>query len=130
MKLTMTQWIGGERYSLNIPWPYQSDFKEAGYTPLVLSSPYTESGGLVRQYGNLSFTRVYQAGHMVPSYRPEAAYRIYMRALTGKDIATGEIDLQHYAATNKDQYSTSGPSDTWWMKNDVLPQPPHRYVSS
>ncbi|CAK4032537.1 alpha beta-hydrolase [Lecanosticta acicola] len=118
-------WIGGERYSLNIPWPHQKDFQEAGYTPLVLSSPYTQSGGLTRQYGNLSFTRVYQAGHMVPSYQPEAAYRIFMRALTGKDIATGEIDLNHHSAMNKKQYSTTGPSDTWWMKNDVLPQPPH-----
>lgn len=48
-----------------------------------------------------------------------------MRALTGKDIATGEIDLQEYAATHKDQYFTSGPSDTWWRKNEVQPAPPH-----
>lgn len=118
-------WIGGERYSLNIPWTHQAEFARAGYTPLVLGPPYTQSGGLVRQYGNLSFTRVYQAGHMVPSYQPEAAYRIFMRALTQRDIATGEVDLNEYAATHQSQYSTTGPSDTWWMKNDVLPQPPH-----
>ncbi|EME46510.1 hypothetical protein DOTSEDRAFT_70498 [Dothistroma septosporum NZE10] len=118
-------WIGGERYSQNIPWPHQQRFRKAGYTPLVLSSPYTQSGGLVRQYGNLSFTRVYQAGHMVPSYQPEAAYRIFMRALTQRDIATGEVDLKAYSKENGDHYSTTGPSDTWWMKNDVLPQPPH-----
>lgn len=119
-------WVGGESYSLNIPWPHQAEFKEAGYTPLVLSSPYLESGGLTRQYGNLSFTRVYQAGHMVPSYQPEAAYRIFMRSITGKDIATGEIDLNEYASTHKEQYSTTGPRDTWHMKNDVLPQPPRQ----
>lgn len=52
------QWIGGEQYSLNVPWPHQKEFSKAGYTPLVLSEPYTQSGGLVRQYGNFSFTRV------------------------------------------------------------------------
>ena len=62
---------------------------------------------------------------MVPSYQPEAAYRIFMRALTQKDIATGEVDLQEYAKEHKDEYTTTGPRDTWWMKNDVLPQPPH-----
>lgn len=54
----LLQWIGGERYSLNVPWSGQAKFRAAGYTPLVLSEPYTQSGGLVRQYGNLSFTRV------------------------------------------------------------------------
>lgn len=115
-------WPGGEGASLKIPWKYQQEFAQAGYTPLVLDNLH--SGGLTRQYGNLSFTRVYQAGHMVPSYQPEAAYRIFMRALTGRDIATGEVDLQTVAADGK-QHATQGPSDTWWMKNDVLPAPPH-----
>ncbi|PIB03093.1 Carboxypeptidase S1 A [Cercospora beticola] len=119
-------WIGGEQYSLNVPWSHQKDFSKAGYTPLVLSEPYTQSGGLVRQYGNFSFTRVYQAGHMVPSYQPEAAYRIFMRAMTHRDIATGTIDLNDYAIERGNQYSTTGPSNTWWMKNDVLPQTPHQ----
>lgn len=66
---------------------------------------------------------------MVPSYQPEAAYKIFMRALTQRDIATGEIDLKEYAVSHQEQYSTSGPSDTWWMKNDVLPQPPHECYS-
>ena len=114
-------WIGGEASSLKIPWKHKADFAAAGYTPLVLD-PF-HSGGLTRQYGNLSFTRVYQAGHMVPSYQPEAAYEIFMRALTGKDIATGTLDLQEIAARGE-QYSTTGPSDTWWMRSEVLPSPP------
>lgn len=114
-------WAGGEKTSLKVPWSHQDQFKDAGYTPLVLSS--LQSGGLTRQYGNLSFTRVYQAGHMVPSYQPEAAYRIFMRAVTGRDIATGSVDLQDFAKSGE-QYSTDGPNDTWWMKSDVLPSPP------
>lgn len=107
-------WIGGESSSLRIPWASQKDFARAGYTPLVLSPVH--SGGLTRQFGNLSFTRVYQAGHLVPSYQPEAAYEIFMRALFGRDIATGELGVT-------DEYQTEGPPDTWWMKSEVLPAP-------
>jgi carboxypeptidase C (cathepsin A) len=114
-------WIGGEASSLKIPWSHQDKFEEAGYTPLVMSPVH--SGGLTRQYGNLSFTRVYQAGHEVPAYQPEASYEIFMRALNGRDIATGRIDLRK-AGTDGQQYSTKGPRDTWWKMNDVLPAPP------
>ena len=107
-------WIGGEASSLKIPWTSQKEFAKAGYTALAVSPVH--SAGLTRQYGNLSFTRVYQAGHLVPSYQPEAAYDIFMRALLNKDIATGSVKVT-------DDYSTSGPSDTWWMRSDVLPAP-------
>lgn len=113
-------WIGGEQSSLKVPWSNQDDFKAAGYAPLVISPVH--SGGLTRQYGNFSFTRVYQAGHLVPSYQPEVSYEIFMRALTGRDIATGTVDLQKVAA-NGHEYSTEGPSDTWWMRSEVLPPP-------
>ena len=116
-------WPQGEAASLKIPWRYERQFAQAGYAPLVLD--HLHSGGLVRQVGNLSFTRVYQAGHMVPSYQPEAAYKIFMRALLGRDIATREIDLQAEAAARGRQYATEGPRDTWWMKNDVLPYRRH-----
>lgn len=57
----------------------------------------------MRQHGNYSFSRVYQAGHEVPSYQPEAAYRIFQRAIFGLDIATGTIN------TEKDSnYSSKG----------------------
>ncbi|KAK5169543.1 uncharacterized protein LTR77_005519 [Saxophila tyrrhenica] len=113
-------WIGGEEASVRVPWGHQEEFAEAGYTPLVVSPVH--SGGLTRQYGNLSFTRVYQAGHMVPSYQPEVAYEIFMRAVTGRDIATGTVDLREVEGRGE-HYSTQGPKDTWWKKNDVLPAP-------
>jgi hypothetical protein len=115
-------WVQGEQSSLKIPWQGQEKFAQAGYAPLVVSPVH--AGGLTRQYGNLSFTRVYQAGHEVPAYQPEASYQIFMRALAGKDIATGTIDVQE-AAARGEQYATKGPGDTWWMKNEVLPPPAH-----
>ncbi|KAK1757178.1 serine carboxypeptidase [Echria macrotheca] len=81
-------WLGGETISLAIPHSSHSVFASAGYTPLMtsdLSSPC----GFTRQHANLSFTRVFNAGHEVPSYQPEAAYEIFMRATRNVDIATG-----------------------------------------
>ncbi|EMC93035.1 hypothetical protein BAUCODRAFT_271525 [Baudoinia panamericana UAMH 10762] len=114
-------WVQGEATSLKIPWASQKEFATAGYTPLVISPVH--SGGLTRQYGNLSFTRVYQAGHLVPSYQPETAYTIFMRALTGKDIATGTVDIQAVAARGE-QHATAGLDNTWWMRSDLLPTTP------
>ena len=58
----------------------------------------------------------------VPSYQPETAYEIFMRAIFNKDIATGLIDLA-------DDYTTFGPSSTFQIKNEVLPAPnPECYI--
>ncbi|GKT95329.1 carboxypeptidase S1 [Colletotrichum tofieldiae] len=108
-------WIGGEEVALAIPWAGQEKFAAAGYEPLQTNCTY--EGGQVRQYGNLSYIRVYQAGHAVPSYQPESAYRIFNRALFNKDIATGRIDT----ATNL-TYSTQGPADTFGIKSEIPPQ--------
>ncbi|CAH0020958.1 unnamed protein product [Clonostachys rhizophaga] len=108
-------WIGGEQTSLAIPWENQDKFSAAGYAPLQTNETY--EGGQVRQYGNLSFIRVYQAGHAVPAYQPETAYQIFNRALFNRDIATGEIDT----ATNT-TYATEGPSDTFHIRSEVPPQ--------
>ncbi|KAK2595151.1 hypothetical protein QQS21_007111 [Conoideocrella luteorostrata] len=99
-------WIGGENASLAIPYSRAKDFKKAGYVPLITS---TGEGGLTRQFGNFSFTRVYQAGHEIPSYQPEAAYEVFMRALFNRDIPTGKLPVH-------DELSTIGPSDTWHVK--------------
>lgn len=109
-------WYGGEAAALAIPWPDQEGFAEAGYAPLVTNASY--EGGLVRQFGNLSYARVFQAGHAVPAYQPETAYQIFMRALFNKDIATGEIDT----ATDP-EHATEGPHDI----TDVLNEDPGPY---
>lgn len=121
-------WIGGEAASLAIPHRYQKDFANAGYTAMTLSSPEQPPFvpyGLTRQHGNLSFTRVYQAGHMVPSYQPEASLRIFERALFNKDIATGTVDLKATGGwkSDADIFQTEGTRDTWWKKNEVMPVP-------
>ena len=115
-------WIGGENVSLNIPYSSQQQFLSAGYAPIQVNSSYV--GGVVRQYGNLSFSRVFESGHEVPSYQPEAALQIFNRAVFGMDIATGNVSL-----AKNTTYATEGPSSSRQIKNQVPPVPqPQCYV--
>lgn len=108
-------WYAGEAVSLAINYTHSSSFRAAGYAPIQTNDTYI--GGQVRQYGNLSFSRVYQSGHEVPSYQPETAYEIFMRALFNRDIATGKVDT-----ASNGSYATDGPSDTLAVRNEV-PEP-------
>lgn len=53
-------WLGGEAVSLLINHNRSEGFRAAGYVPIYINSA---TGGMVRQYGNYSFSRVFQAGH-------------------------------------------------------------------
>lgn len=53
-------WIGGEEISLAIDYSGTEMFLAAGYSPIISAIGI---GGMVRQHGNLSFSRVFQAGH-------------------------------------------------------------------
>jgi carboxypeptidase C (cathepsin A) len=54
-------WLGGEHLSLAAKWPGSEGFNAAGYEYVKTNDSY--NGGVVRQHGNLSFTRVFEAGH-------------------------------------------------------------------
>lgn len=112
-------WIGGEQTSLTIPRHRpvgaMDSFKGAGYADIVINGTEKASekghpradfrsnsidhdsekfvGGLVRQIDSFSFSRVFQAGHMVPTYQPETALRIFERTLAHVDIATGSTPI-------------------------------------
>ena len=83
-------WFGGEAASLNTSYTYSEEFRQAGYTPFVVDG---EEYGQVRQYGGFSFARIYQAGHEVPFYQPQASLEFFRRTLDNVDIATGETNL-------------------------------------
>jgi carboxypeptidase C (cathepsin A) len=61
-------WLGGEAISKSIESKASSDFKKAGYADIETNASYV--GGYVRQYENLSFSRVFQAGHQSTSLLP------------------------------------------------------------
>jgi hypothetical protein len=125
-------WYGGELLSLAIPYDNATSFASAGYADVVVNDTYV--GGQVRQYGNLSFTRVYEAGHevshptsfqvphpnpaQVPAYQPETAFKIFQRALFNLDIATGKI-----STTANPSYASKGPNDVSNIKNEPVIEP-------
>ncbi|KAL5376539.1 hypothetical protein DPSP01_010448 [Paraphaeosphaeria sporulosa] len=108
-------WVGGEAASLAVAHesPYSSAFPAAGYADIVTNDSYV--GGHVRQSGNLSFSRIFDAGHMVPSYQAETAFVVFSRIISGDDIGMGRgVDLS--------TFSTQGPAESL-HKNNVPPQP-------
>jgi carboxypeptidase D len=67
--------MGGENISLSIKHDQSAAFSSSGYTNLITNHTYI--GGLVRQHGNLSFTRVFDAGHAgKPGIRPLLEYTL------------------------------------------------------
>lgn len=118
-------WLGGEAISLAVAAQtsaaYASLFPAAGYAPIIVNTTYI--GGVVRQYGNLSFSRIYDAGHSVPAYQPETAFQVFARIMTGTSLSTGAtIDLSAYGTTGplNSTYTNSlpaSPSATCWLRN-------------
>ena len=85
-------WLGGEAASFSIAGAAQPSYApwyNAGYAPIIVNSSYI--GGDVRQFGNLSFSRIYDAGHLVPAYQPETAFTVFTRIVEGSDLSTGEV---------------------------------------
>jgi hypothetical protein len=99
-------WLGGEAISLAVAAQtsplYAQLFPAAGYAPIIVNTSYI--GGVVRQYGNLSFSRIYEAGHSVPAYQPETAFQVFARIMVGTSVSTG-------AAIDLSVYNTSGPAN-------------------
>ncbi|KAI1416407.1 alpha/beta-hydrolase [Hypoxylon sp. FL1857] len=118
-------WLGGEAISLALAssatGSYASAFPAAGYAPIIVNDTYI--GGVVRQFGNLSFSRVYQAGHFVPAYQPATAFEIFARVIRGDSVSTGEIiDLSTYNTTGPANATSSlnlpaSPSQTCWLRD-------------
>ena len=110
-------WFGGEAVSLEIARAagglYAESFPSAGYAPIVVNESYV--GGAVRQFGNLSFSRIYQAGHAAASYQPETAFQIFARIALGTSISTGDVQ-------DLDVFVTEGTPTS--EEKDELPDPP------
>ncbi|TPX21132.1 hypothetical protein DIZ76_015085 [Coccidioides immitis] len=92
-------WFGGEAVSLAVNYTHAEKFRAAGYAPLLVDGV---EYGQIREYGNFSFSRIYEAGHEVPYYQPLASLQYFNRTLNGWDIATGQVKVDG-------NYGTSGP---------------------
>lgn len=85
--------MGVENITLSMDFPDAPSFRAAGYAPIATDGPGNHhAGGLVRQHGRVSFSRVFEAGHAVAAYAPATVGRIFERAVLGRDVATGTVD--------------------------------------
>ena len=101
----VANWYGGEALSLATNYSKATQFQHAGYAPLMVNG--TRYGD-TREYENFSFTRVFNAGHMVPFYQPRAALAMFNRTILGLDIATGEQKIHANYSTLGALQSTYG----------------------
>ena len=89
-------WFGGEAVSLALNYSHSAQFRASGYSPFVVDG--TEYGE-VRQAGNFSFVRIYEAGHEVPYYQPKASLEMFKRVLANQVVADGsEIATSNYSS--------------------------------
>ncbi|KAL4902501.1 hypothetical protein BDW74DRAFT_157917 [Aspergillus multicolor] len=96
-------WFGGQAVSLAVKHPHSRQFQAAGYTPLLVDGV---EYGETREYGNFSFSRVYEAGHEVPYYQPAASLQLFNRTLFGWDIAEGNVKIWPGYSTNGTAWPT------------------------
>ncbi|KAG9690797.1 alpha/beta-hydrolase, partial [Aureobasidium melanogenum] len=114
---TRCNWLNGEAVTNTASWPGKQHFSTAGYENTKINS--THIGGLTKQFQNLSFTRVFQAGHAAGYFQPQTVLEIFERSsVWDSDVATGTRLL----ATDGN-YSISGPISAW-SHFEVLPDVP------
>ena len=116
-------WLGGEAVSFSVAAQLSTymPFYSAGYADIVVNDSYV--GGAVRQFGNLSFSRIYDAGHLIPAYQPETAFTVFTRIIMGTEISTGEpVDLATFASAGDANatFTNTAPDQadpTCWVRN-------------
>lgn len=96
-------WFGGEAISLAAKYKHSKQFQKAGYEPFLVDGV---EYGETREYGNFSFTRVYEAGHEVPYYQPEASLQLFNRTLNGWELPRGEKKVKHNSGSTGPKSAT------------------------
>ncbi|KAH0904987.1 LOW QUALITY PROTEIN: hypothetical protein HID58_044490 [Brassica napus] len=116
-------WLGNSRWVNAMEWSGQENFKATNEVPFVVDG---KEAGKLKSYGQLSFLKVHDAGHMVPMDQPEAALKMLKRwmenSLSGgddDDVATtitegddlvAQILSPASLSTTEAQFSSSNPS--------------------
>ncbi|KAJ3552650.1 hypothetical protein NM688_g4041 [Phlebia brevispora] len=85
MDMTQCNFIGNERWMENLDSLFQEEFKRSRPIPWmtvgsgVKAGEVRYAGGDGRTAGNMTFVKVFQAGHMVPHDQPKAALDLFTR---------------------------------------------------
>ncbi|KAM0058642.1 putative carboxypeptidase C [Helianthus debilis subsp. tardiflorus] len=74
-------WLGNSRWVHAISWSDQKDFISASNVSFIVDG---KEAGILKNHGPLTFIKVHNAGHMVPTYQPRAALKMLELWATGK----------------------------------------------
>jgi serine carboxypeptidase-like clade IV len=87
-------WLGNLRWVRAMDWSGKDGFNAAHAYPFVTDTAGSSDvvAGEVREYENLSFVKVSQAGHMVPMDQPRNSLVMIQRFIKGVPIARGMDD--------------------------------------
>ncbi|KAI1841055.1 hypothetical protein JX266_012713 [Neoarthrinium moseri] len=88
----LANWMGGEAISLAANYTHSAGFRAANYEPLVVDGT---KYGETREFGQFSFTKVYEAGHDVPFYQPVATLELFKRVLGNLVISDGSSKVDY-----------------------------------
>jgi cathepsin A (carboxypeptidase C) len=77
-------WMGNKAWATALEWPGKAGFNAAADIEFHVNG---RVAGEERTYGNFSFVRIYDAGHMVPMDQPEVALHIVSRILRNARLA-------------------------------------------
>jgi len=89
-------WLGNLRWLRAMEWSGKEGFNAAHAYPFVIEPGASSDvvGGEVREFENLSFVKVSQAGHMVPMDQPRNALVMIQRFIKGVPIARGADSVE------------------------------------
>ncbi|KAG2226576.1 hypothetical protein INT45_005062, partial [Circinella minor] len=79
-------WYGNLAWSQNMEWPGKQGYTAASVEPWF-NKITLQKAGEVRSHDNLTFLRVFDAGHMVPYDQPENALDFFTRWLQNEPLA-------------------------------------------
>ncbi|ERN12871.1 hypothetical protein AMTRI_Chr07g78660 [Amborella trichopoda] len=83
-------WLGNSRWVHSMEWSGQQQFVASSTIPFVVDG---SEAGQLKTYGNLSFLKVHDAGHMVPMDQPKAALEMLKRWIHGHMAEDGKVRL-------------------------------------
>ena len=75
-------WLGNYAWTEALDWPGKQAYNKVDLTELTFGDG--RKIGQVKSHGNLTFMRVYAAGHMVPLNQPEGSQEIVNSWINGK----------------------------------------------
>ncbi|KAL8927941.1 MAG: hypothetical protein Q9208_002016 [Pyrenodesmia sp. 3 TL-2023] len=78
-------WFGNQAAAEAVTYSGQSAFQAAALTPYNVAG---KQAGTFKTAGNLSFARIFGAGHKVPFYQPAAALQVFKQTMQGQALSS------------------------------------------